>query len=115
MEVRATSRYVRISPKKAREVARAIQGRSANEAMELLRFIPRKSARLLAKTLQSALSNAENNHDLSPGAMVISTATVDRGPVLKRFRAGARGSAKPLQKPTSHLRIVLSEAAVKRQ
>jgi len=115
MEVKASSRYVRISPKKAREVARVIQGRPANEAMELLRFIPRKSARLLAKTLQSALSNAENNHNLSPGSMVISTATVDRGPVLKRFRAGARGSAKPIQKPTSHLNIVLSEAAVKQR
>ncbi len=113
MEVKASSRYVRISPKKAREVARVIQGRTASEAMELLRFIPRKSARLLAKTLQSALANAENNHNLSPGGMVISTATVDRGPVLKRFRAGARGSAKPLQKPTSHLHIVLSEVAVK--
>lgn len=113
MEVRAISKHVRISHKKAREVAREIQGLPVGKALEMLRFIPRKSARLLAKTLHSAIANAENNHNLPPSSLIISRAIVDRGPVLKRFKAGARGSAKPIQKPTSHLRIVLTEATVR--
>ena len=109
MQVQALTKYVRISPKKARETARAIQGRAAGEALDLLGYIPRKSARLLAKTLKSAIANAENNHNLSSDELVVERAVVEEGPMLKRFRAGARGSAKPIHKRTSHLRIVLSD------
>jgi len=109
MQVQALTKYVRISPKKARETARVIQGRAAGEALDLLGYIPRKSARLLAKTLKSAIANAENNHNLSSDELVVERAVVEEGPILKRFRAGARGSAKPIHKRTSHLRIVLSD------
>jgi len=111
MEVQAITRHARMSPKKVREVARVIQGRTATEALELVRFIPRKSARLLAKTLKSAVANAENNNELSVSSLVVKRALVENGPVLKRFKAGARGSASPRKKRTSHIRIVLSDDA----
>lgn len=111
MEVQALTRYARISPMKARDVARVIQGRPANEALELLRFVPRKAARLLSKTLQSAVANAENNHNLASDNLVIKSALIEEGPVFKRFRPGPRGMAKPYKKRTSHLRIILAERA----
>ena len=111
MDVQALTRYSRISPKKVRDVARVIQGKPANEALDLLRFIPRKSARLLRKTLQSAVANAENNHSLSSSSLVISRAIVEEGPAFRRFRPVARGSAHPIRKRTSHIRIILSERA----
>ena len=109
MEVLALTKYTRMSGKKVREVARQIQGRSATEAADLLRFIPRKSARLLAKTLASAIANAENNFNLSADDMVIKSALVEDGPSFRRFRPVARGSAHPYKKRTSHIRIILSD------
>lgn len=114
MEIQAVTKYVRMSPKKVREVALEIQGQKATEALSLLQFIPRKSARLIAKTLKSAVANAENNNNLSSDSLVISRALVEAGPVLKRFRAGARGSAKPIRKRTSHIRIILTDNSNKK-
>src|SRR5262245_22422048 len=110
MEIQALTRYARMSPKKVREVANELQGRSVPEALDLVTLIPRKSARLLAKTLKSAVANAENNHNLSADKLFVHRALVENGPVLKRFKAGARGSAKPRVKRMSHLRIVLSDS-----
>lgn len=109
MEVQALTRYARMSPKKVREVARTIQGRKAPEAVDLLAIIPRKSAQLIAKTLKSAIANAENNNNLSADSLVVKSAVVEMGPVLKRFKAGARGTAMPRRKKMSHIRIVLSD------
>ena len=110
MEIQALTRNARMSPKKVREVANEIQGRPVSEAADLLTHIPRKSARLLAKTLKSAVANAENNHNVSADKLVVHRALVECGPVIKRFKAGARGSAKPRVKRMSHLRIVLSDS-----
>lgn len=109
MEVQALTKYTRMSPKKVREVAREIQGRPAQEALDLLRFIPRKSARLIHKTLTSAVANAENNHNLSSDDLHVKFALIEEGPALKRFRPVARGSAHPIRKRTSHIRIVLTD------
>jgi large subunit ribosomal protein L22 len=109
MEVQALTKFQRISPKKAREVTRVIQGLPAQEALETLRFIPRKAARLIGKTLHSAISNAENNHNLNSDNLTIHRAVIEEGPTLKRFKPAARGSAKPINKRTSHLRIVLTD------
>lgn len=109
MEVQALTKYVRMSPKKVREIALEIQGKSVSDAQDLLAFIPRKSARLVAKTLQSAVANAENNRNLSADSLTVKSAVIEQGPSFKRFRAGARGSAKPYKKRTSHIRIVLSD------
>jgi large subunit ribosomal protein L22 len=109
MEVQAITRYARMSPKKVREVVRTVQGRKATEAVDLLTLIPRKSARLIVKTLKSAIANAENNNNLSADSLVVKSAIVENGPVLKRFKAGARGTAMPRRKKMSHIKIVLSD------
>ncbi|MBC2606402.1 50S ribosomal protein L22 [Pelagicoccus albus] len=111
MQVQARTKYARMSPKKVIEVARAIRGKNANDALELLKFIPRKSAFLLSKTLQSAIANAENNHDLSGDSLTVELATVEQGPALKRFKAAARGGVAKRKKRMSHIRIVLSDNA----
>ncbi|WP_414662699.1 50S ribosomal protein L22 [Horticoccus sp. 23ND18S-11] len=109
MEVQALTRYARMSPKKVREVARTIQGRKASEAVDYLMLVPRKSAKLIAKTLKSAIANAENNNNLSADTLRVKSAIIENGPVLKRFKAGARGTAMPRRKKMSHIRIILSD------
>ena len=109
MEVQALTRYARMSPKKMREVARTIQGRPAAEAVEFLSLVPRKSARLIATTLKSAIANAENNRNLTADSLTVRSAVIENGPVLKRFKAGARGTAMPRRKKMSHIRIILSD------
>ncbi|MBM3856160.1 MAG: 50S ribosomal protein L22 [Verrucomicrobia bacterium] len=111
MEVQALTRYARMSPKKVREVARTIQGRKATDAVDYLMLVPRKSARLIARTLKSAIANAENNSNLSADALTVQQAVVENGPVLKRFKAGARGTAMPRRRKMSHIRIVLSDGS----
>ena len=111
MEITALTRYARMSPKKMREVVRTVQGRKAPEAVQYLLLIPRKSARLIAKTLQSAIANAENNANLSADSLIVKSAVIENGPVLKRFKAGARGTAMPRRKKMSHIRIVLSDGS----
>ena len=109
MEVRSTYKYARISPFKAREVTREIQGLPVSAALDLLTFTPKKAAFLIGKTLKSAIANAENNANLKPDGLVVKEATVGEGPTLKRIMARARGSASPILKRTSHIRIVLSD------
>ena len=109
MEIQALTRNAHMSPKKVREIARLIQGRSVNEAIDFLTLIPRKSSRLLVKTLKSAVANAENNNSLSADSLVVHRALIENGPVLKRFKAAARGSAAPRRKKMSHIRIVLTD------
>ena len=109
--VKSISRGVRISPKKARDVARVLVGKPANYALEMLKFIPRKSARVLYKTLKSAIANAENNHNLSSAGLFVAEAHVDDGLIMKRFDPRARGSAHPIRRRTAHIRIQLSDKA----
>jgi large subunit ribosomal protein L22 len=109
MQVTSTWRYARISAFKAREVTREIQGRSASDALDLLTFSPKKAAMMVRKTLKSAIANAENNADLKVDTLLVKEAVVGEGPTFKRFRARARGSASPLRKRTSHIRIVLAD------
>ena len=109
MDIKSYSKYMRISPKKAREVARILPGRKASDAVALLKYIPRKAARMFDKTLKSAMANAENNLNLSADDLYIREAIVDEGPALKRFRPCARGSAHPYKKRMSHLRITLTD------
>ena len=112
MEVKAVTKFARISAFKAREVTRAIQGLRAADALERLEFYPKKAARLIFKTLHSAVANAENNNNLRRDDLVVKEATVGEGPTLKRFQPKARGSAGPIRKRTSHVRIILTEAEI---
>ena len=109
MEVQALTRYARMSPKKVREITRVIQGRAVPDALNQLSVITRKSARLVTKTLKSAIANAENNNNLSADALTVKLAVVGNGPVLKRAKAGARGSPSPRRKKMSHILIVLTD------
>lgn len=109
MEVKSTYKYARISPKKARDVARAIQGMPVSEALDALAYTPRKAAQLLNKTLKSAVANAENNHELVVDDLTVKEATVGDGPTFKRFKPRARGSAGAIRKRTSHLYIILTD------
>ena len=109
MEVRSIYKYARISPFKAREVTREIQGLPVSAALDLLAFTPKKAAFLIGKTLKSAIANAENNANLKPDGLVVKEAIVGEGPTLKRIMARARGSASGILKRTSHIRIVLSD------
>src|SRR6202166_3184787 len=109
MLVTSTYKFARISAFKAREVTREIQGHSASDALDLLAFSPKKAALLVKKTLRSAIANAENNADLRVDTLLVKEAVVGEGPTFKRFRPRARGSASPIRKRTSHIRIVLSD------
>jgi len=109
MEVRSIYKYARISPFKVREVTREIQGLPVSAALDVLAFTPKKAAFLIAKTLKSAIANAENNANLKPDGLVVKEAIVGEGPTLKRIMPRARGSASRILKRTSHIRIVLSD------
>lgn len=109
MEVKSTYKYARISPKKARDVARAIQGMPVSAALDALAYTPRKAAHFIGKTLKSAVANAENNHELIADDLTVKEATVGDGPTFKRFKPRARGSAGAIRKRTTHLYIVLTD------
>ena len=94
-EVQAVAKWVRMSPRKARLVVEHIRGRSVPEARTVLAFTQRAAAREIEKVLRSAVANAEANHDLVGDDLVVSAVYVDEGPVLKRWRARARGRAEP--------------------
>lgn len=116
MQVQSTYRYARISAFKAREVTREIQGLPAADALSILRFTPKKAAALISKTLKSAIANAENNNNLRVENLVVQEAIVGEGPTLKRFVPKARGSAGPIRKRTSHIKITLTdEIEIKRR
>jgi len=107
--VRAEAKYVRMSPRKARLVAEHIRGRSIPEARAVLAFTSREAAGALEKVLQSAVSNAEANHGIAEDRLYISHAYVDGGPVMKRWRARARGRVARIRKRTCHITVRLAE------
>ena len=110
MEVRAVSKYNRISASKARLVANEIRGYSYPEAIDALKVIPKKASGLILKTLQSAGANAKyKNPEILEDDLYIKMICVDEGPTLKRFRARARGRASRIRKRTSHILVVLSD------
>ena len=109
MQVSSTYRYAKISPFKAREVTRAIQGLPVSAALDLVAFSPKKAAFLINKTLKSAVANAENNANLRVDGLVVKEAIVGEGPTMKRMMTRARGSGSQVLKRTSHIRIVLTD------
>ena len=110
MEVKSTTKYVRLSPKKARDVAREIQGLPVSSALDILTFTPKKAAFHINKTLKTAIADAENNFSISAESLVVKEAVIGAGPVLKRFSPRAKGSAGAILKRTSHISITLAEA-----
>ena len=110
----AVARFVRVTPMKARRVVDLIRGRSAREALAVLEFAPQSASGPVSKVLASAMANAENNLALDPDSLVVSSAFVDEGPTLKRFRPRAQGRAYRIRKRTSHITVEV-EAVPQRQ
>ena len=109
MQVKASVKYLRISPKKARLVARAICGMEVTRAIDYLKFIKKKAAGPLVKLLKQALANAQHNFKLNKESLFIKEIFVDKGPVLKRWRPRAFGRAAPIQRKRSHISVILEE------
>ena len=106
-EVRAVSKYIRMSPSKIRRVLRQIQGKSYSEALLLLEFMPYASCAPIIKVLRSATANAKNNMGFDETKLIVKSAFADQGPTMKRFRPRAQGRAYKIQKKTSHITIVM--------
>jgi large subunit ribosomal protein L22 len=107
---RSTARFVRVTPQKARRVVDLIRGLPAAEAQTLLRFAPQAASETVGKVLDSAIANAEHNHQLDTSELVVTEAFVDEGPTLKRFRPRAQGRAYRIRKRTSHITVVVTPA-----
>jgi large subunit ribosomal protein L22 len=106
-EIRAVSKYVRMSPSKIRRVLRQIQGKTYSEALLILEFMPYASCAPIIKVLRSATANARNNFGLDEKNLVVKSAFADQGPTMKRFRPRAQGRAYRILKQTSHITIVM--------
>lgn len=109
MEVSATARRLRISPRKLRLVAAQVRGKAVGDAVDLLRFSPLKGAPLVRKAIDSAMANAENNEGADVDELVVASIHVDEGAVMKRIRPRARGRADRILKPTSHLTVTVTD------
>jgi large subunit ribosomal protein L22 len=112
-EARAIARYIRLSPRKAREVVDLIRGKDLKEALAILRYTPRKASAPIAKVVQSAAANAEHNYEMNKDSLYVAECYVDQGPIIKRFQPRAMGRADLLRKRTSHITVVLKEKPVK--
>ncbi|MEA2225190.1 MAG: large subunit ribosomal protein [Solirubrobacteraceae bacterium] len=112
--VRAHARYVRTSARKARMVCGHLRGKSVQEARAILAFTPREVARDWSKLLESAVANAESNHELVEDELIVREAYADEGPTIKRFRPRAMGRATPIRKRTTHLTIALTTETTQR-
>ncbi|MCA2686813.1 MAG: 50S ribosomal protein L22 [Microcystis sp.] len=107
-EVKASARYIRMSPLKVRRVLDQIRGRSYREALIILEFMPYRACDPILKVLRSAVANAEHNEGLDPTTLVVSQAFADGGPTLKRFRPRAQGRAYQIRKPTCHITVAVA-------
>ena len=110
-QVRAVTKYVRMSAHKVRLIADMVRGKSVNDALNALRYSPRAAAKEVAKTITSAAANADNNNGLARDDLFVTEIRADEGPSLKRGRAGARGRHMPILKRSAHITVVLSEKA----
>ncbi|MEQ8188399.1 MAG: 50S ribosomal protein L22 [Candidatus Eremiobacterota bacterium] len=108
MEARTRAKYVRTAPRKMRLIGDMIRGKKVEDATNLLRFTPKRAARLVEKILKTAVANAENS-DMDTDNLFVSTVYIDQGPTLKRWRARAMGRAVMIRRKTSHITIVLKE------
>ncbi|WP_137725379.1 50S ribosomal protein L22 [Prescottella subtropica] len=108
---KAVARHVRVTPMKARRVVDIVRGKSVDEALAILKFAPQAAAEPVAKVIASAAANAQNNLNLDPTTLVISTAFVDEGATLKRFQPRAQGRAFRIRKRSSHITVIVESVA----
>ncbi|GED99402.1 50S ribosomal protein L22 [Gordonia crocea] len=110
-QARATARFVRTTPMKARRVLALVRGKKVDEALDILRFAPQAASEPVYKVLQSAIANAENNLDLDRRTLVVAEAFADEGPTMKRFQPRAQGRAFRIRKRTSHITVIVESVA----
>ena len=111
MQVTAKLRYARISPQKCRLVADTVRGKGVGNALATLKFMPKKGARLVLKVLESAIANAEHNHNADIDELKVSRIEIDVAPTLKRFAARAKGRGTRIVKRNSHITVYVADAA----
>jgi large subunit ribosomal protein L22 len=109
MEAKAVAKYIRVSPRKTRIVAENIKGKGVEDALNILRFTPKKAAKILSKVLYSAVSNAEQMPGVDVDSLIVDTVMVNEGPTWKRIQPRAMGRAYRIRKRTSHITIVVKE------
>ena len=109
LEATATLRFARISARKVKIVADLIRGKKVDEALAIVKFTPKASSEIIEKLLKSAIANAENNHSMNRGNLIVSEIYANQGPTMKRIRPAAKGSASRIRKRTSHITIKLRE------
>lgn len=119
MEAFALTKYVRMSPRKVRQVAELIRGKNVNEAINILMFTQKSASLPLEKTLRSAVANLVNNQEetvrIDPEELYVKEVRIDEGPTMRRFRAGSMGRVMPIRKRSTHIRIVVAEENDKRK
>lgn len=109
MEAKSITKYARISPRKLRIITGALRNQRVEDALRILKFTPKKGAKILYKTIASALSNAENSGLFDKESLKIKELKIDNGPILKRFFPRAQGRATLIRKRTSHIKVTLSD------
>ncbi len=109
MQAKAVAKYIRISPRKVRQVVDLIRGKGVGEAFAILKFTPNHSAEAVEKVLKSAVANAEHNYEMTADSLVVKEIFVDQGPTLKRTNPRAMGRADLIRKRTSHITVIVSE------
>lgn len=112
MEARAVAKYIRISPRKVRQVVDLIRGKELGEALAILKYTPKRASSVVAKVVRSAAANAENNYQMDRDSLYIKACYVDQGPTLKRYQPRAMGRADLLRRRTSHITVVVAEKEV---
>lgn len=110
MESKSVAKFIRISPQKARLVADLLRGKNVDLALNTLRFMPKKGARILRKVVESAVANANQNQSIDVDTLYIKKIFIDGGPMLKRIRPRPMGRANRILKRTSHITVILDEA-----
>lgn len=114
METRAVARHIRIAPRKVRIVVDLIRGKSVQEALTILKFVPKRASKPVYKVVASAAANAEHNLNMHKDDLIVREAFVDQGPTLKRVQPRQRGQAFPILKRSSHITVVVAEKEAKR-
>ncbi|MDO8673401.1 MAG: 50S ribosomal protein L22 [Dehalococcoidia bacterium] len=112
MEARATEKYIRTSPRKMRLIIDVVRGMKVDRALAVLKFMPSPAAKAVSKAVASAAASAENNYQMVPMDLHITTICVDEGPTLKRFRSAAHGRAHPILKRSSHITVSVGDKEV---
>jgi len=109
VEAKAIVKYVRLSPRKVRQVVDLIRGKKVNEALAILRYVPKRASEVVTKAVKSAAANAENNMQMERDELFVTSCFVDQGPTLKRFQPRAMGRADVIRKRTSHITVMVGD------